>query len=102
MSPWDCASVIERNSMRETTNLNLRRGRFASRKPSVKSVEISKVSLRQEKLRRGGKDVTNTDSKPLAATLRVTNPARQGLANHRKRVLRPYQQWPGRSVDSQH
>ena len=38
------------------------------------------------KLRKGGEDVRSL--KPFVATLWVTNPTRQGLASHRKRVLR--------------
>jgi len=58
------------------------------------------LTLRQAKLRKGGQDVASL--KPFIATLWVANPTRQGLASHRKRVLRGGQQWPLRSVDSQH
>jgi len=47
---------------------------------------MRKLSLRQEKLRRGGEDEASL--KPFVATLWVANPTRQGLASHRKRVLR--------------
>src|SRR5260370_33177997 len=58
------------------------------------------LTLRQAKLRKGGQDVASL--KPFIATLWVANPTRQGLASHRKRVLRGGQQWPLRSGDSQH
>jgi hypothetical protein len=53
---------------------------------SMQRQKMRKLSLRQAKLRKGGGDVASL--KPFVATLWVTNPTRQGLASHRKRVLR--------------